>query len=544
MSFYPHTRQLQAQAGVQLNPLRDNTDGFSPQPTDQVAAVVGRFKRGRIDAPFVINKGTLKSRLGPAESLRISALNEAYVQVSESLEAGTYEMVVMRLTTNAATNGYVAFVVGVGAAASTFPVSPAAPVAPFVFHLQMLDCFNDGYKFEVSAEKTLAGDGVTATAAKVITLRIREPNGNLLYEFTGSLDQSAVDEFGKDYFIGSMIEAQTDLVKIVVADNASIPTTADCYGRNTDGSAKVASSGNNPVVLFTEGGTGYTVADYDAAVSKLENGSVDFGYIISGGSQSTALLSKLGQLAVRSNRQFAFDIPGTLNPVGAAAFMAQLNLDSHYCQAYWAPLQTDDPVNGGKAFIGTAGYNVGLRCARNAQTNAYGLAPKNFPIAGKEWPLVRTGVKQTYSPADPELNDLAKAKINPVIFQRYNDGGKFVFADSLTSAKVSASYRKLISVAEMSSYIDDVVARYGREILQLPMDKAIKKTEKFLTTFFDGARSSDWFVPSDEKELGEKGYTFTVKRNAVNPADRMDVTYGCHYDGVTRAIHITQTLSK
>lgn len=542
--FYPHTRQLQAQPGVQLNPLRDNTDGFSPAPTDQAFAVVGRFKRGRIDAPFRVNRGNIKTRLGSAESLRVSALNEAYVQTSEALEGGAYEAVVSRLVTSAAANGFMAFKLGAAGAASTFAVSAAVPVAPFLFHLQMLDCFNDGYRFEVSAQAAVGADGVTPAPAKVITLVIREPNGNLLREFTGSLDQLAVDEYGKDYFIGSIIEAQTDLVKIVVAADAAIPVNSDCYGRNADGTQRIAASGAAPLVLFTEGGTGYVAADYDAAVARLENGPLDFGYMISGGSQAPALLSKLSQLAVRSNRQFAFDVPGTLTPAAAIAFMAQLNLDTHYCQAYWAPLLTDDPVNGGKAYIGTAGYNVGLRCARNAQTNAYGLAPKNFPVAGKEWPLVRTGVKQAYSPADPELSDLANAKINPVIFQSYTDGGRFVFSDSITCAKVSVSARKLISVAEMSSSIDDMVAKFGREVLQLPIETAISKTEKFLKATFDGARSSNWFVASSEKELGEKGYTFKVERNSVRPNDRMDVTYGCHYDGVARAIHITQTLSR
>ncbi|MEJ7808179.1 MAG: hypothetical protein WKG03_19930 [Telluria sp.] len=542
--FYPHTRQLQAQPGVQLNPLRDNTDGFSPQPTDQAFAVVGRFKRGRIDAPFRVNRGNLKAKLGTAESLRLSALNEAYVQTSETLDGGAYEAVVVRLTTPAAANGYAAFVVGVGGTPSAFPATMTVPLAPFVFHLQMLDCFNDGYRFEVAANKTLAADGVASVPAKVITLRIREPNNNLLYEFTGSLDPLAVDEHGKDYFIGSVIESQTDLVKITVAADADIPITADCYGRNPDGTQKTATSGVNPVVLFAEGGTGYIASDYDAAVAKLENGSVDFGYIIGGGSQAVALLSKLGALAVRSNRQFAYDVPGNLTPAAAAAFVGQLNFDSHYIQAYWAPLLTDDPVNGGKAYIGTSGYNVGLRCARNAQTNAYGLAPKNYPVAGKDWPLARTGVKQMYSTADPELSDLANAKINPVIFQRYNDGGKFVFSDSITSAKVNVSYRKLISVSEMSATIDDMVAKFGREVLQLPMDAAIKRTEAFLKATFDGCRASDWFVASNDPALGEKGYTFSVKRNNVRPADRMDVTYGCHYDGVVRAIHITQTLSR
>lgn len=540
--FYPHTRQLGAQPGIQLNPLRDNTDGFVADASDQVAAIVGRFKRGRIDAPFKVNRGNLKAKLGSPESIRISALNEAYVQLYESINSGTYEAVVARLVTSAAVNSYAIF--NIAAGVSAFTSNAVAPTSAYLFYLQHLGCFNDGIRIEVAADKVLDVDGVTSIPAKVITLRIREPNGNLMYEFTGSLDPLAVDEYGKDYFIGSVIAAQTDAVTIGVFSGAAIPITADCYGKNTDGSAKVATTGVNPLVLFSEGGTGYLTADYDNAISKLENGSVDFGYIMSGGTQAVALLSKLAQLAVRANRQFPFDVPGSLAPIAAITFINQLNLDTHYCHAYWAPLTTDDPVNGGKALIGTSGYNVGRRCARNAQTNAYGLAPKNFPVAGKEWPLNRTGIKQTYNPTEYELSDLALAKINPVIFERYNGGGKFVFTDSLTCAKVAASYRKLISVAEMSSTIDDMVSKFGKEILQLPMDIAIKRTNDFLKFTFDACRASGWLVASDDGQLGDKGYTFTITRNQVRPADRMDIAYGLHYDGVVRAIFITQTLSR
>jgi urease alpha subunit len=35
----------------------------------------------------------------------------------------------------------------------------------------------------------------------------------------------------------------------------------------------------------------------------------------------------------------------------------------------------------------------------------------------------------------------------------------------------------------------------------------------------------------------------SVTRNLQRPADRMDVAYGVHYDGVNRATFITQTIS-
>ena len=540
---YPHTRQLGAQPGVQLNPLRDNTDGFATGDSDQMAALAGRFKRGRIDSAFRVNRGNLRSMLGAPESIRVSALNEAYVQLYEALNNGVTEAVVARLVTDAAVNSYAVFNVAAGGA-SSFVASAAVPVAPYVFYLQHLECFNDGITIKVSAEKALDTDGVTAIPAKVITLSIVEPNGNLLYEFTGSLDPAAKDDYGQDYFIGSVISAQTDAVTISVAANAAIPVNADCYGRNADGTAKVATTGSSPLVLFTEGGTAYSDAHYDNAINRLEKGPYDFGYIMSGGTAAVSLLSKLVQLAVRSNRPMAFDVPGSLSAAAAQAFVNQLNIDTHYVAAYWAPLQSDDPVNGGKAIIGTSGYNIGLRCARNAQTNAYGLAPKNAPVAGKNWPLSRTGVKQLTTPGDTELNDLAKARINPVIFETYEDGGRYVFSDSLTCAKVSTSYKKLISVAEMSASVDDTVAKFAKGTKQLPMDVAITRTERFLKSYFDGCRASGWLVPSSDASLGDKGYTFTVTRNAQRPADRFDITYGTHYDGVARAIYITQTLSR
>lgn len=541
MSSYPHTRQLGAQAGVQLNPLRDNTDGFAPDGSDQVVALFGRFKRGRIDAPFKVNRGNLRKKLGAPESIRISALNEAYVQAYEMVNAGAYELVVSRLAPATAVNNFALF--AMTANVGTFTSSANVPGTGYVFALKHLECFNEGIQIEVNAKKSLTSGGV-AQPSKDITIRLREADGSLLYEFEGSLDPAAVDEFGKTTFIAATIAAQTDLVTIEVAEDAVIPTTADCYGKTAGGAEKLATTGATPLVLFTENGAGYVDADYDRAIAALENSTLDFGYIAGGGSQSVALLAKLAALSVRANRQFALDVPGDLDPVAAAAFIAQLNLDSHYHQVYWAPLETDDPLNGGKAVIGTSGFNLGRRCARNAQTNSFGLAPKNAPVAGKEWPLARTGVRQLYTPSEFELNDLALAKINPVVWERYNGGGRYVFLDSLTTAKTQVSYRKLISVAEMSSTIDDMVAKYAKEVLQLPMDVAMKRMSDFLTYVFNGARASGWLVPSQEEALGDKGWTFTVARNQVRPADRMDVSYGLHYDGVVRAIHITQTLSR
>lgn len=536
MTFYAHTRNLGTRPGVQLGTLQEVGGALGSNPSDQIIAVIGRFKRGRLDDAFRVNRGNYRSLLGTPEALRINPLNEAYVQLYEALDYGAAEAVVVRLSSAAAVNSFAVF--NIAANVSSFSASVSAPATNYLFYFTHLACFNDGILIEVQAERTYAPDGVTQVAAKIITLRLREPSGALMFEFTGSLDPNAVDETGADFYLGAIIEAQTDLIRLTVAANATIPITADCYGRNSDGSPKIAKT-NGPLILFTEGGFAYQNADYDRAIGVLENQPRDFGYLISGGTSAVALLSRCAQLANRANRQFLFDVPGNLNVSAAITFVSQLGLDSHYCQAYWAPLKTDDPVNGGKAIIGTAGINAGYRCGRNAQTNTAGLAPKHVPIAGKRWNVPRTGVMQLISPGDADLNDLANAKINPVLFEVYEDGGLFAFTDSLTCAK-TALYRKLISTAEISSTLDDMIVRYGRGLSQMPLEQGMEEMSRFLKKLLKAARTAKWLVASID--LGDDGYVYSVTRNAARPADRMDVSYGFHPNGVTRAIFVTPTL--
>lgn len=96
------TRQLGCQSGVQLNPLRDLTDGFAPDNSDQVFCIAMRSTRGRTDKPFRVNRSNFQQKLGLGESLRSSALNEAHIHVFEALQKGAASAVVQRLITDMA----------------------------------------------------------------------------------------------------------------------------------------------------------------------------------------------------------------------------------------------------------------------------------------------------------------------------------------------------------------------------------------------------------------------------------------------------------
>ena len=432
---------------------------------------------------------------------------------------------------------------GPGAKDIIFSVQGSLPPA-YILAVRHLGCFNDGIKVSIHANTKMSGGSPVPN--NVVRLKVKAPNGDTLFDLSGSLDPLAVDDFGASIFLPDVAERSSVNPELVVRVNTSsaqtIKTTSNAYGR-TGGRDQYANS--DTLIYFTEGGTGYSQADYDLAAERLTETEFDYAYIASGGTQSVALISTLAQLAFDTNRLVRFDVPvidSNLTPAAAIAFVASLGIDSYYCSAFWHPVKCNDPLNGGKAFLGTSTLNIAKACLRNANRNAEGFAPKNAPIAGKEHAIGRTGMEQQYTPDQFELSDLADAKINPVIYQRYNGGGRFVFTDSLTMALTEVSLRKLISVADMSSSIDDVVTRFGKEVLQLPMTTAIVRMSKFLKKLFESAEAAQWIIPSDD--LDGKSFQFSVVRSDVRPADQMIVNYSLRYDGVVRQIFITQTLSR
>jgi hypothetical protein len=530
------TRQLGSQPGVQLNPIRDRTNSGTLGIFDQTAAIVGRFVRGRIDKPFRVNRSTIRQLLGKPASVSLSLLNEAYVHVYEALQRGAREVIVSRLSVPGAVVSWANFT---SAAASTFAVSATAPTVG-TLGVKFLGCNNDGIVVRVHADVKLVSG--TPVANDMVTVQIVDADGIILFTITGSLTSGSVNEFGESNFLPDVSAGLTDLLEWTIIGGATIATTHDGYGKNAAGADKYATS--TLLSAFTEGGTGFVSADYDRAITALMNAQEDFGYIMGGGTRAVSLITKLADLAYETNRQFVFDVPGDLTVDGAIAFVQSLGFGTlgrdQYPQAYWAPLKSLDPINGNVVIFGTSGAQVGYRCARNAQTNSYGLAPKNSPIAGLNGNLGRPRVTQVLALSEQNLSDLADAKINPVIFQTFSSGSVYAFSDSLTCANTRLSYRKLVSVAEMSSDLDERVARFGRECLQLPMEQAIQRMKDYLEKLFGYALASGWLVDSGDPEIPP--YAYEVIRNAVSPADRMDVQYWLHYDGVNRQVFVQQTI--
>lgn len=537
MTAIPFSRdKIVYRSGVQLLALQDDTDRGPVSNTDQIFASLGRFERGAIDRAFLVDASTRTRTIGSASSTLASALNEAHIQLFEALDNGAYQACLARLVPAAAKNNYMVF--STSAEASKWEVAETLP-AGYLLALKHLECFNDGVKIGIHAQEVRDAMGVAQPSTNIVIRMIDVKNDEQLFDdFEGSLLLDAKDESGMSAYLPVVASSLTDMVEFAMGAATPIPPDAPFYGVDAEGSEKWLYATLN---YFSEGGTTYANTDYDAAIQRLYDTDIGYGYLHAGGSQNVALLSKMAAFSFKVNKPFPFDVPGNLSVDGAVAFMANINLDSHYPVAYWAPVTADDPLNGGKAYIGASGIQIGMRCARNAITDANDVAPKHRAVAGSAFALRRTGARQTRKLSDPDLDKLAKAKINPVCFETYASGSKLVFRDSLTCAKTTGD-KKLASVAEMSASVDDAVTAYAKEVLQGPMDEAVDKITKFIEKAFEALQTAGWFVPS--AELKGAAYSATIIPNSRFPKEKLDIRYKNSYQGCARIITVGQTLSK
>lgn len=564
-------RQIGEQSGIQLNPTVDRTDGVAGFG-DQTAAIVGSFSRGRIDKPFWVDSQTLRAKLGAAVSLNKSLLNEAYLHVFEALRNGAQQVLVSRLLREEVTNDYVVIQIDATAGAiqtetgepildelgnpitvgNTAIITTAESIASgfageLAIAFKLLDGINEGFVVRANFDAYDDVDAYDVTGlifnpkSLRLTLEILDKsNSQVLYRAVGAVHPDSVDEFGQTRYIG-------DLASDVFVFSAGNLPSASYQEALEDSTMGVMADGTRLFIRksvdpFDHIDTTYTNSELDTACDALRYTNEDFGYIMGGGTQSVPLLTRLIALSYNTETLLAIDVPSDKNEEDAITWVNALNVDNFLVSCYWTPLKCDEPINGGKQSWGSSGAQIGLRCNRNARVNSIGFAPKQNPIAGKNWPLPRTGITQLRTPTANQLSNLAKAKINPVILDKFSDGSRYTFRDSLTMARTLISKRKLITTAEMSAHMNQIVVRIVKDYLQQGMTVAIARSRAQIERLCQNAEASGWLVPSRDPQFLGLTYTLELKPNDARPNDWMDVRFYVSFDGVARVAIIEQTI--
>lgn len=526
-----YKRQLIGQqSGVQVNMPRDTVERLLSELGNQSFSVVGQFTRGRIDKPFQVSSSKMQRYLGKPQSMRKNAANETYVQIFEAFANGAAAAVVSRVVSSNAVNKWI-----------VVKKDPSTPIDVgetldtgsdnWLFAVKIADCINDGVYATIIQEDA---DGYEYT----VTIRERDADslgketgsGEQLYQFSGSLKVDALDDVGESYYIGDVAaKYYGDWVEIDVNENATPDKTT----------FKTAQSAT--VVNFVDGASPDASAYQKAAIA-LGNTPLQYRYIM-GDSNNTALITTLLGVAQKYNRIMMQEISGSLTPNAAIAWKNTFNYNAQggmHCLWIWSPIKRKDPTNASGVYqYGTVGQKIGYACARNSQTNGFGLAKMNQPIAGKDYYLSGESITQTYFPDDVELAELAKNHINPVLYAEYHDGSGFVWDDSLSGAKKNGISR-LENAVEVSQWIQDKCGKYSRSLLQKPMTEAIRSMKRFLEDELQAMAASGWITASTQ--LGGSPYSYSVAPSDRNPEDEMQVTVNIAIDGVVRRIFVSQNM--
>ena len=429
----------------------------------------------------------------------------------------------------------------------SWSVEATLPETPYLIAVKHLGCFNDGIVCQIhSDENRVLG---TNEANDKVSLKVSDKNGALLFNYTGSLNPAAVDDYNESNYLPNIVNLYADELEVEVgATYTTIHANSNAYGYDANGLQQWAKSGT--LICFTEGGTGYTTQDYIAARTKLRDTNFDYGYISSGGSKSTALIAQCKQLAYEVNRQFVFDVGCGLDIDSTIAFYEQLNIGgdinaSPLCISQWTSFKSKSYTGiNGKDFIGTATLLIAYACARNSVTNAYGYCEeRKSPISGKRYPVNRQSIAQMFTCGNFDKDKLAKAKINPVIGENYTGGFRYVFFDSLSAALVQNSKLKMFAVVDMSVDVQERITTYAKDLLQQDVDTVINKMTDFLSKMRKELRASGWIVPPTEGNQAHATdyFAFVVERD-VTLYDKVRVTVFPCFARTTRTIELTQVL--
>lgn len=424
-----------------------------------------------------------------------------------------------------------------------YSVSPTEPAdGSYLMYLDDANCWNSGVVLEVHADKTpLSG---SAVANSSLILRVIDPiDGTVVLQVSGSLSPQARDSNGQSEYLPDVIQRVDPTYRLVCASGGAIPSWCEnAYGRGTSGTDNWARS--STLSLFSEGAIGgYPQTVYATAVDRLTYSEKPFGMLITGGLYNPTLVTLLGGAAKTLNLPLIIDVDGRLTAQGAIDYVSGLGLPNdaaHLFSAYWAPVESFDQYNSYFEVIGVSGLQAGARATRNANINSKGFAPKNYAIAGYRYPLQRIKARQITVVKDSELSDLARAGLNPVVYES-SGGGSYQFGDSLTLVASGTSDRRLVTVGEMASQIENMLAGIAKQLIHLPMREAMEEMTYQANRLMADAEAARWLVPAES--LSGKSFVVSIEANAANPKTVMNVVIFASYDGVLRQAFLSQTIS-
>lgn len=184
------------------------------------------------------------------------------------------------------------------------------------------------------------------------------------------------------------------------------------------------------------------------------------------------------------------------------------------------------------------GTQMGRIMLRNANTNSNGIPPLHILRAGFDFPF-NWGNMQGMVKMTPELRDkCAKARLNVVYRERFQDGVRTILGDCLTQYELKEqSPLSHENGSDISLYVERTVIEMVREDLLKPMSMAIDSMNYKISQFLEKCSDVNNRLLTYSDELGGY-YSLSITRRADRPNDAVDVVLGYKPETATRAVYL------
>jgi len=309
----------------------------------------------------------------------------------------------------------------------------------------------------------------------ILTVTLYDRYGNEVYSKTGSCYYDAVDDYGKSYYIGNIIDKKIMNVK------------TDPNNEDYESNFTLVQTYDNGLVV--EDGD----KNYPQALKIVKNMAEKCDYAISAGITDTQTLQDFrNQVTYPAKLPLIIDLKGnTIDDVVDAK--NNLNLNVSDCYFIWN--RGKDIFEVGSQNVGLSGFVAGMCVRRNLSRMIDDVEYRVEGIAGVDYVVPRQKEEELEILSDDDLTTLVDNRINTV----RDFDGKLVIADILSGEPKNVATR-LFPVVEGNLFINRYIAR----ILQAKLFKNLNEAKQFAQVetkkLFDKCQRNGYFDnDTDEK---------------------------------------------
>lgn len=270
-------------------------------------------------------------------------------------------------------------------------------------------------------------------------------------------------------------------------------------------------------------------------------------YIAIADMSSLPIIEAAAEVMNKRNCHLMLDVGDFTDWHTVVALVNSIGINDARCTVLWSPNKSRHAraatVLARKKWRPCVGDYLGKHLLRNARTNESGIAPLHEPIAGYRYPIVFKDMeKMAGVDLDEEAqNAIASARVIPVIYEEFSDGGHWIYGDALTQYDSKTSALKLTNAAEIATYTTNVVIGIVKKHLLKAMSSFIEDVQDEAGSFLDKCATAGLLQPS--AELDGKYYVLTALPTD-NSFEKATVTLIRRPEGCARQVIFSDTVTR